>query len=81
MLRIRLITRDDHLVGLFEIVPFLSPPEVVIWGDRIFELDSEHLDGSDDGAQWQYREVFAYCIVDGMQLPTTTETTTEMEEE
>ncbi len=67
-LRIRLVTREDDLVGIFEIPPFQKPPEVVVWGGRVFELDVEKFDDPEDGAACQYRECFMYVIPPGQEI-------------
>lgn len=38
MVIVTLVTADERLVGLVEVLPFVSPPEVLIWGERVFKF-------------------------------------------
>jgi len=53
MMEVELITESGGLVGRFDIPPFQIPPEVLIWGARVFKWVG-------DGTV--YREVF-YCAI------------------
>lgn len=57
MLLVRLETEDGNFVGIVEILPFCSPPRVLIWGNRVFTLYS-HV--NDDVT---YRECFAVVSI------------------
>lgn len=41
MERIRLQTKDGSLAAIALVLPFKMPPEVVIWGRRVFQLESD----------------------------------------
>ncbi len=53
MIPVRLETADGALVAEEAVPPFLTPPEVVIWGQRFFRLYESGV----------YREAFTYHIV------------------
>lgn len=38
MVIVRLETEDGRFVGNVEVAPFLSAPEILMWGDRFFKL-------------------------------------------
>lgn len=50
---IELLTADGEHVGMTKIPPFIIPPEVVIWGIRVFQKDD---------AMHTYKECFAVAI-------------------
>jgi hypothetical protein len=58
MLEIRLETEDGRFVCVASIPPFLTLPEVVLWGQRFFKLASEVPD-----ALPVYREAFTVAVV------------------
>lgn len=54
-MKITLKSREGQFVAQAEIPPFNTPPEVIVWGDRVFQ-------------RWlktsEYHEVFCYwCVV------------------
>lgn len=50
---VKLYTRDGGFVTEEQFPPFVTRPEVVVWGSRFFAWNEAHQ---------QYREVFAYWI-------------------
>lgn len=62
--RITLLTAAGGLVTTAYLPPYVSMPEVVIWGDRVFKvnprLDRNYL------ARREYIEVFAYVLTHNM---------------
>ena len=50
---VELFTRDGSYVTTVHVPPFQTPPEVIVWGLRIFVLDRE---------AGKYREAFAYAV-------------------
>ena len=50
---VELHTREGGYVTTIEVPPFTKPPEVIIWGLRVFVLDQE---------AGKYREAFAYVV-------------------
>ena len=61
MLLVRLETEDGSFVGIVEILPFFTPPKVLIWGNRVFILHS-HVD-----EEITYRECFAVVSITGVE--------------
>jgi hypothetical protein len=62
-MRIRLVTGHDRgWVGTFDIPPFQTPPDVVIWGDRVFTR-SVLPQFADVARDQEYVEAFAYVVV------------------
>ncbi len=59
MTKIRLETEDGRLVAEATRPPFGKPPEVVIWGQRVFKL---HEDKNSESHGSVYREVFAWVV-------------------
>lgn len=53
-MEIDLRTRDDNYVTTVKIPPFLVPPEVIIWGTRMFYRSPDKPNTDTD-----YHEVFA----------------------
>lgn len=68
MKTVRLATADGGHVADVNIPPFQSMPEVLVWGIRCFTF---HCAISRDGdpACMEYREVFAYAVVDQVRRP------------
>lgn len=60
MLKIRLETEDGRFVCVGTIPPFRTLPEVVIWGQRIFQLQTVQ---PDTDRLPLYREAFTAVIV------------------
>ncbi|HEY9608945.1 hypothetical protein [Allocoleopsis sp.] len=42
MVLVRLETSDGRFVANVEVLPFLSAPDVVLWGERHFKLHQEN---------------------------------------
>jgi hypothetical protein len=68
--------RHGGLVALAEVPPFRTPPSVVLFGERIFELQKVNPDPADDSARRLrgdarvYVEAeFAYALPSTMVLP------------
>lgn len=58
MFQVKLFTQDGGFVANVEIPPFKSWPDVLLWGQRIFQK-AQTLDP--DGLA-TYRECFAYAV-------------------
>lgn len=58
------LTVQDHLVGYFQIPPFQTPPDVLVWGDRIFKIRNVEPPPMDNCSNI-YDEAFAYYIATG----------------
>lgn len=56
-LKVTLKTATGHLVHEAELPPFKEYPQVVIWGDRVFQLNPKEVGG-------KYYECFFYIVVD-----------------
>lgn len=54
MIRVKLLTRWGEFVTSVLMPPMLSMPEVLIWGQRIFQLNADR----------EYREAFAMAVFD-----------------
>lgn len=61
MRKIRLAVREGGHVADVWVPPFVSMPEVVLWGQRIFTLHGE-LKADGEACSHEYREVFAYWV-------------------
>jgi hypothetical protein len=61
MLTVRLAVRDGGHVADLQIPPFVTLPEVLIWGQRVFAFHAERASG-EDPAIAEYREVFFYWV-------------------
>lgn len=59
MTKIRLETDDGRYVANAEMPPFQEWPEVVIWGQRVFQLQTK----GKEGELTVYREVFAMAVL------------------
>lgn len=65
-MKIRLATGEGAEVSVFHIPPFLTRPDVVVWGNRVFGFHmSMDIDG--EPCSVEYREVFCYAIPEGTQ--------------
>lgn len=62
---VKLETSDGRFVVYVEVLPFIEPPEVIIWGSRIFKM---HKPG-DNKCPDEYRECFAFCAVNEAPAP------------
>jgi hypothetical protein len=58
MMEIKLETSDGGHLGYSQIAPFNVPPEVLIWGDRVFRFHKEM------PMLWIYREAFAVWVTE-----------------
>ncbi len=59
MMRIRLCTNHGEYVATVEIVPFLTLPEVVGWGERVFVYKySRIVEGAPGNSEPVYHEAF-----------------------
>jgi hypothetical protein len=68
MIQIRLAIRDGGHVADVIIPPFVSLPEVVVWGERFFLFHHEIKNDGDPCAA-EYRECFAYWVPPAMTVP------------
>ena len=62
MHKIRLLTRDGKLVGYAEIPWFKPPPDVLLWGERVFTVSSVS-PAQGDPHDFTYVEAFMFAIV------------------
>lgn len=63
---VRLLTAERALAHEQAIPPFMTPPEIVIWGSRFFILPPGtviDIDGAAPTATLEYVEAFAYWMV------------------
>jgi hypothetical protein len=56
MQKVRLETSGGDLVAELTIPSFMAPPEVLVWGNRVF--------AQEPGTENTYSEVFAYVVPD-----------------
>ena len=63
MRQVELLTTDGRFVTNGTIPPFDVPPDVIIWGDRIFQHKDTYA-GDEDGTYHidSYRECFAVTL-------------------
>lgn len=57
-MKVKLETSDGEHVGHSHVPPFNKPPDVLLWGDRVFKLHEDAKHGA-----VVYRECFAVAIV------------------
>lgn len=50
--KVSLKTRCGAPVAMVDVPPFVTPPKVIVWGDRVFCLD----------ALGEHRECFVYVV-------------------
>ena len=60
LVKVRLETADGHFVCTGKMPPFVTYPEVVVWGLRVFQLVTV----TKTGEMTKYREVFCSAIVE-----------------
>jgi len=58
MEKVRLLTKDGGFVTSGMIPAFNDPPDVIVWGSRIFQYDS-----TDDEREHVYIEAFSSYLV------------------
>lgn len=61
--KVRLETKDGHHVQDVYIPPFLSLPDVLIWGNRTFTFHGE-LSADGDPCCAEYREAFCHMVLE-----------------
>jgi hypothetical protein len=57
----RLATKDGSHVADVQVPPFQSNPDVLIWGDRVFQFHAA-ISGGGDPCSAEYRECFAFMV-------------------
>jgi hypothetical protein len=60
-MRAELLTSDGNRVGFADTPPFNKPPDILIWGERFFQLDKL----TEGHVEPQYREAFTYFVPQG----------------
>ena len=63
-MRITLKTKNGGFVRTAEIPPFALPPEIIMWGARMFVRDAAQLGDAD--APVEYLEGLMYPLIDGV---------------
>lgn len=63
---VNVYTRMGQFVANVPVIPFQKPPEVLIWGQRVFHLTQYQIgEFLPPKYCYQYREAFAYTIPTG----------------
>jgi len=61
---VKLFTRNDGFVVEGVIPPFSQPPDILIWGTRVFKFSAEMIDPKDNNREFlRYEECFAYYLI------------------
>ncbi len=63
-MKIELYTRSGELAAVAQIPEFPEPPDIIVWGERIFCNDNFVVDTADDDALI-YSEALVHVIPDG----------------
>ncbi len=64
---VNLYTDGGAFVANVPMLPFLIPPQVIVWGERVFTLMGYFKPGNETGRQ--YREAFCYIIPPNAVFP------------
>jgi hypothetical protein len=59
VIRVKLVTNKGEFVSYVQIPPFLDPPEVLIWGERVFIPGMLKFADKSDPTLPVYREAWA----------------------
>lgn len=65
MIRIKLFTRDGGFVTEGEMPPFLTLPDVIVWGERVFiapQVDAAVRAAEHRAGEVAYVEAFAWAM-------------------
>jgi len=71
-MKVKLFTRTGGLVLAMEIPPFSEPPDVIVWGERIFcipDVDRDLFVHDLPHDETGYVEAFTYAIPSGEPFP------------
>jgi hypothetical protein len=63
-MRCRLFTSDRRFVKDVEILPFNTPPDLLVWGERFFILDKD----TNGFVQPEYLEAFSFFVVEMSEI-------------
>ena len=61
-MKIKLVTAAKELVAVHTIPPFNAPPDIIMWGVRVFSKTDASEGQSDGTFMYVYVEGFAYAI-------------------
>jgi hypothetical protein len=59
-MKVKLFNQSTELVAAWDIPPFVTPPDVVVWGYRAFGIKRYFETGAD--GEVDYKEIFLYII-------------------